>query len=541
MSLKIKIATVDIETWGFKHGRKPEPFAVEWCASETEYKQFWGPRCIIEYIDFITSYPEPCITYAHNGGKFDFMFMLAGIDGRKIRIINRRIVKCFIGKQEHRDSWVIMPEKLESFPSRYGKKKIDYALFEPELIELHKPQILDYLHFDCLTLLENVVTFLEEFQVEGRLPLTIGQAAMRELRLRHKIETWNGKRPTDFDARFRQYYYGGRTQCFAAGVIHGNYKIYDVNGMYQKVMRDMLHPVTVSCTRSYKITDKTDFATIRANNLGALPMRTKEGISFDVEQGIFFATIHEIRAGLELGILEILEVLETYEFHRRDSFDRFIDHFTDRKLDAERRGDKMHRANYKRVMNASYGKFATNAAEYMDYCITYNELLDAPWQEAERHGLWFIWERPSPRKRWYNVATAASITGGARALLMRGLARAVNPVYCDTDSIICTALDADIDATKLGAWKLEGEGDEVAMAGKKLYAVFDEGEKIKQACKGVKFSADEIRQIAQGKKLTFANPVPSFRLAGGAPRFITRHVEATAKAGRIPKLLPPHR
>lgn len=82
-----------------------------------------------------------------------------------------------------------------------------------------------------------------------------------------------------------------------------------------------------------------------------------------------------------------------------------------------------------------------------------------------------IWEKPAMRRKYNNVGTAASITGAARAKLLEAIHNAENPVYCDTDSLICTALNnTEIHSTRLGAWDLEKSFDEIIVAGKKLYS-----------------------------------------------------------------------
>jgi hypothetical protein len=55
------------------------------------------------------------------------------------------------------------------------------------------------------------------------------------------------------------------------------------------------------------------------------------------------------------------------------------------------------------------------------------------------------------------------------------------PIYCDTDSIICEAFGGNLHDTELGGWKIEAEGDYAAIAGKKLYAVFDNGKGAKES------------------------------------------------------------
>ena len=133
---------------------------------------------------------------------------------------------------------------------------------------------------------------------------------------------------------------------------------------------------------------------------------------------------------------------------------------------------------------------------------------------------------------FFNVATAASITSAARANLLRGIQAASRPVYCDTDSVICEALNPSsyngivLDPHELGAWDIEAEGDTLAIAGKKLYALFNQGEPIKKASKGVKLTAEQIKRVAMGETISYSHPVPKFRF-GKEPLFTERVIKAT--------------
>lgn len=134
-----------------------------------------------------------------------------------------------------------------------------------------------------------------------------------------------------------------------------------------------------------------------------------------------------------------------------------------------------------------------------------------------------IWRSPAPQDRFNNVAVAASITAAARSVLMDGLANAQRAVYCDTDSIICEHLDCEQDATALGAWKLEAQADQAAIAGKKLYALFSKGEAVKLASKGVRITPDEIKAVASGDTVLWKKESPAMGLKG--VRFIERNVK----------------
>ena len=534
-----EIAVIDIETDPFEFNVRPRPFCIGF-KTHDNYVSWWGNDCLEKFFQYLQNHVKnPLIIYAHNGGHFDFFFFVEKMTG-KIMIVNSRILKCNVGRHEFRDSFSIVPVPLQA----YAKNPIDYMLMKKGVRHLHREEILAYLESDCKYLYELVTLFHKEF---GNV-LTIGSTAMQEIRKRHKLETANlHSNPKRYDREFRPFFFGGRTQVFQTGIIKGDYKIYDVNSMYPSVMRDFEHPASVTYRQTERINKNTDFAVIDASNYGALPARSDEieGISFVEHRGIYAATIHEINAGLDTNTLEIHKVIRAYEFDKKISFDKFVDHFYSQRLKAKalikaseagtddfKRG-KAHDLFYKLVMNAGFGKWAQDPSDFMDYII----LPWDDWPDEPEYKLtyetqdWAIFGKPAKSKPYFNVATAASITGAARAQLLRALAVADTPIYCDTDSIICKNLPEGkgikVSDTYLGAWKIEKSVDEMAIAGKKLYACWKNGEAVKWASKGVRLEANEIREIAEGEEKTYRNPAPKFGFDGGA-KFITRRVKATA-------------
>lgn len=509
-----RLATADTETDPFAKERKVKPFTAGFFNGK-RFKYFWGKDCIKQFVDHLRGLKEPHLIYIHNGGKFDLQFMIQHIENPFI--INGRIVKCNIGIHQIRDSYAAVPVPLKG----YEKKEIDYTKLEKNVREQNKDEIIAYMKSDCIYLYEMMFAFQQEFGDA----LTIGQAAMRELKKVTKFETLG----ENMDTFLRQYYYGGRNQCFKAGIIKGDFKIFDVNSMYPFVMKNFKHPVSRSYNVNNKITSKTNFALIIAKNYGALPQRTPAGLDFTKEFGEFYATIHEIEAGLETGTLEINRVKHAIEFNECISFDQFIDHFYGSRLQAKANGDKLRDIFYKLVQNSCYGKFAQNPMNFFDYMITKDVIPPEGWQLDEVFEETTLWKRPSNGPKFFNnVATAASITGAARAVLLRGLAAATNPVYCDTDSIICEALNAPQSSTELGAWKLEASADTLAIAGKKLYAAFANDEVVKRASKGGNVSGKQMIDICRGGTIELTNLAPTFNF--GKQTFIKRRFTRTANA-----------
>jgi hypothetical protein len=512
---KKTIAVVDCETDPFLPEFLVQPFAIGF-ETPNSYVDFWGDDCVEQFFNYLETLDERYIIYAHNGGKFDFFFFLKFLaQNTSPRIINGRLVQIFFGKQEFRDSYALIAEPL----AKYQKDQIDYQKFRREVREKHKPEIRKYLQSDCHYLYELVSGFHERYGDK----LTAATTAMAQLQSFHGFE----KITSDaIDEKFREYYYGGRVQCFENGILKPSpgkrWLIVDRNSMYAAAMCEADHPISATYELTDCLTERTDFATIIANSKGALPMRADNGsLDFPHTTGRFFATIHEIRAGIETDTLEILEVESAWQFDRKTRFTEWANHFYALKAECKANGDVMGYIFNKHMLTDAYGKFALNPRKFKSWQLTLGEVPDNlatedypdGWTEHSHCGEFYIWERPSPRRGgFYNIATAASITGAARANLLRNLALSDRPIYCDTDSIICEAFGGNLHDTELGGWKLEADGNLAAIAGKKLYAIYDDEKVLKKASKGCKLEGQEIIDICNGASILYRNPVPSFHL-----------------------------
>lgn len=527
--MEFEIAAGDCETDPFESGVVPKPFVWGFYSESEGYIHFWDEQhCTEQFVEWLLQQDKPYKIYMHNGGKFDFMFLMKYFHS-KIKIVNGRILEARIGHHLLRDSYAAVPIPLAA----YKKDDIDYQKLHKSVRHKNRSEIINYLGGDVRYLHEMMTAYREEF---GDV-LTIGTAAMKELESLHTYETFTQPQ----DALFREFYYGGRCQCFETGWIEGDFKVYDINSSYPDVMRRLLHPVSNTWSESRALDDDTDFVRVTGRNYGALPMRvlngsgTIIGLDFAAQYGTFSVTGHELRMALETGTFDIHRIESAYTFHERMTFQEFIDTWYAKRLGAKDAGLDLYVLFYKLIMNSSYGKFCLNSENFKDWEITEaGDYLDIDiWTPEIEHGDYVLWSKPTAQTRYLNVATGASITGGARASLLSGLSKATRPIYCDTDSIICESLSVDSDAKRLGAWKHEATGRNIAIAGKKLYALYngdvpfvDEKGKDKKASKGVRLTADEIRRVALGEPITYASPVPAFKLDGRA-EFTTRTVTRT--------------
>lgn len=527
MSRKTKgIAVADAETDPFKYNRVPAPFVWGYFDGE-KYKHFWGENCTQKFLTYLRDeVKEPQRVYFHNGGKFDFFFMLEEMEN-PIKIINGRIAHFNIGIHTFVDSWLIIPESLEKANK---KTAIDYTLFEAENRKANKKEILAYLKDDCIYLHELVDAFVEEFGTQ----LTIGGTAMKELKRLHRVSNCG----PEHDSKFREFYFGGRVQCFERGIIRGDFKLFDVNSMYPHVMDSFDHPYG----DRYEYTTDFDYAIscgrpffIRFEGRCAdLPQRRGDRVEYIDDHNIFHVTGHEFIAALDIGSIQSISNVECWVACESERYSEFVHHFLFKKNAAGAIKDKIHRDFYKRVLNSAYGRFAINPEKFMDYYIRkMGEALPLNFigvsEPMADYGSFDIWETPSLRGQYQDVAIGASITGAARAVLMRAKHSAIRPLYCDTDSLLCESFSGDLHDTRLGAWDMElTDIQTAAIAGRKMYALFgtDFADVKKYASKGCRISPEEIYRACMGEEIVYNQIAPNFSLRSG-PSFISRRINAT--------------
>ena len=542
------IGTLDFETDPFKSGRTPQPFAAGYYETGmAEPRIWWGNNCADLIGQFLADKKEKTIVYAHNGGKFDFYFLWQffgryekgkwrnDVDSIQPLIINGRIVEVTIGNCTLRDSLAIIPCALSSFGD---KLKIDIEKLERECREENKEEICEYLKMDCLSLHKVVVEFREMFGDK----LTVGSAALTQLTERHPWESIGERQ----DAEIRQFYFGGRVQTFERGLIKGRFSTHDINSQYPYSMANFLHPTGKAVIVGNSIDSETDFVEVDATTkFSCLPLKTEKGrLEFPIGRAVFKVTGHELRTAIELKLVDVNSIIKSYSFVKKITFDKFVEEFYEKRKLAKIRKDTMHSLFFKFVLNSSYGKFGQNPREWKETYICFdgdkfpepnNITTPERWDETEwylseyslnEHSVaYFLFERPARRLNYNHVGTAASITGAARSLLMRGLTACDRPLYCDTDSIISQKFYGDVDNNKLGAWKDEGAMDFIAIHSPKLYAGFYEGRCVKTASKGTTLTPKQILDLCRGVDATSRKAAPCYSLKRDVT-FITRTVRA---------------
>lgn len=354
-----RLIAVDCETDPAQHGRVPIPFV--WGVFDgTNFFHFFSTDEFVEWLK-----KQRVIAYAHNGGKFDFMYLIKYIGDTKAQVINSRIVKMHLGLAELRDSISIVPEALKKF----GKKKeIDYRKMEANVRDEHMPEILEYLKYDCLSLYELV----DEYRKIAGKKTTIASNALAFSR---KLGVNMGKTNHIFDGKLRPYFFGGRCEVFQPGT-HENVRIIDIHSAYPYAMCND-HP----CGNIISHLQKNEFDALsiseqqrcfirlKCKAKGCFPYRTKTGLEFPHMRGEFFITGWEYITALDLKLVSEVEFLDIISLPNVVNFTPYINHWYAYKLAHDKEKKPIQYTIGKIMMNSLYGKAAQDIARYFDYHI----------------------------------------------------------------------------------------------------------------------------------------------------------------------------
>jgi len=572
MARQRQITACDCETDPFLHGRNPMPF-------------IWGFYDGKTFITFDTTEEfvahvrhKNIIIYAHNGGKFDFIYLLPFVGETKAQIINGRVVSMKLGEAELIDSYAAVPESLK----KIKKLDIEYWKLEKEHRHVYRNEIITYLRGDCVYLHELMVAYRN---AAGTKKTIASNALAHAKRIGINPGTTNNR----FDTNYRPFYFGGRTECFQPG-IHKNISVFDIKSSYPDAMMKY-HPTGANFTRQSELGDlnadeiERAFIILDCESKGAFPLRTigAQGLHFPHKRDVFHVTGWEYLTAKKYNLISNEQIIEVRYSKEKITFKEYVEHWYKYKNDHPKKTDPINYTIGKIMMNSLYGKMAQNPARYYDYKICEPETplpCNSPHEKADtgkcgicgfaimdhgwtrytkfegkefhrRESLWKYkfrfgveWEA---KPLYKNVATGASITGYARAHLLSAI-HEVGPehvIYCDTDSLVLKP-EANFSvlpqSNNIGDWEHEIENaSEGIFCGKKLYGIDLDSkkkchcvdpskscERHKVVSKGARLTYKDLQNMQKGETITYKSDAPSFSLANGTG-FIVRNIRQTAQ------------
>lgn len=459
-------AVFDIETINWT-----EPYAVGYYDNKRQYHLFKGKSCILDFVEhFLSRKYRGVVCYAHNGGKFDFSFVLKELfqaryqDKYIIELMRAasRIIQIAIktykettnnkGEKvkeiEHvwtlRDSMALFPFSLrdvtKNFDVEHKKGEFDYTKINWQNWESLEPEWSPYLMDDCRGLYESVEKFedylIRKFSVNLKDNVTLAQLALRVYRtnyLKHPIPCY---RPIEDD--IRHAYFGGRTEIFKT---YGkNLKYYDVTSLYPTVMHNQWMPVGKPIKdANMKITEfgvcKVTVESPDDIDIPLLPHKSKNGkLIFPRGKWTGFYCTPELQKAHKLGYK--IKVHFGYKFKAAKIFTEYIDELFMLKNNSAK-GSVDYLVS-KLLMNALYGKFGQRREK--------QQIVIFPESTIGLEPVDFFGDLPVYVKKTESQAKhilpaiAAFVTSYARIHLYEcfesAQAKGGQIYYCDTDSIV---------------------------------------------------------------------------------------------------------
>lgn len=489
-------------------------------------------RSISEFLYFVTDDKQDKVIYAHNGGAFDFSFVLEDIicgigrdDFRLIEVLPRgsaflsikvqRIYKYQDGSEEEgcvitfRDSLALLPFSLKSLTENF---KTECAKGEWDHKNVRKraddPKLLEYLKADCIGLYQVLDKFFHWPLIrETGISFTIASQALKVFRSTLKDRLLGCpvtcKNPEfNVDKFVRQSYFGGRTEVFRPYFKDPGKKLscWDINSLYPSVMHDFDYPTTFKSWSNQYDPKKFGFweCTVEVPKdmyippLGALfkvDKKTKkvERVA-DSSLGKFLFctgtfsgvwTSIEIEYARSLGV-KIVSTGKGAIFENGGYiFKEFIQMLWDMRQRAEK--DSVDSFICKLLLNSCYGRFGLNLEREQlvidegqdNVSLSAYEFKTGRTLDGSEEIVRFVKETQIINS-FTNVAIASWVTALARIRMHKHYVQHVNKLYyTDTDSAFLEDDGKMVSSKKLGEFKYEYSAGEACFILPKAYGLAD--------------------------------------------------------------------
>lgn len=490
-----KIFTLDIETdsngelvdIGFYDGER------------IKYFQDWG-----KFVDHLDELSDYSLIYAHNGGGFDYVNMLAYLfrNGVKFEaMLKQSKIFCFwlLDKPHIRfnDSYNIFVSPLDKVAKSFSeieKIEIDESNYSDmrSFKQRERDLYYRYLERDCVALYQAIIKFkslVNEIYDIGDLPLSIGGISMRLFIKKFLSEKIITPSLTEKNFTFKAYV-GGRCEYLGFGQrdesgYYHNVNGYDFNSHYPAQMIALDFPIRRGVYvsdfvrgRKGKILSGVYTAKFDQRN-GRIPLlQTVDGEYDFCGYGVY--------THLELNEIERLggkiECSGGYYYSETAPiFEDFVKYFYEKKAEAVSNNDTARTIVYKWILNNLYGKFGQRDTVESLIVLNNDEAADTLRKGHEINEFYRLddynafYDIKSEKQCYTSFpAIACFITANARIVLNRFLEACENPLYCDTDSIHCQdEIPSKFIGDDLGQLKIEFLNCSARYAGKKSYEIVD--------------------------------------------------------------------
>lgn len=431
---------------------------------------------------------EKYIIYAHNGGRFDFIFLMEYLIKIKKQAFIKRIIlnhdRVFSFRYkniEFRDSYLLFYCSLRKitygFDVKHKKFMVNYDSLETE-------DYKSYCFNNCLGLYECISEYIKLFKIEKKIPLTLSSLSLQTFLKKYiSIDRLSGEK-NEF---IRKAYFGGRVEIYKKREKNKIF-VYDCNSLYPFVMQNNLFPIdkgvwVYHCKDFNLLKDYIGFieAKIKVykNNITLFPARTKKGITYSYGEwtGVFSTILLKELVDKKLG--EIIEIKKVLIFLKTAKiFSSFILSYWNKRKKAVNSGINYM---YKLFMNSLYGKFAERREGEQFIFNPSGENIIKKDMDLYSERIQLYHYTTTRFVSCENVSISALITDYARLYIYNNLKKyESNLFYTDTDSLHLNKKLMIEEKDVLGGFKLEKIIEDVLYLQPKAYLYTYNS--IKKAC-----------------------------------------------------------
>jgi len=451
------------------------------------------------------------VYWAHNGGKFDVKFIIGILlENYDLSIlpINGSLVKIAVYYKnskkklfEIRDSIPLLTRGFDdlidsfSIPLTISRQKLaDYKSRRDDIAGFSNEELKEYVEVDAIGLHDLLVKAKTVLGVD-EFRLTTASTAFAEWREIVGDDEKLYRVDARHDEFFRESYCGGRVEVFEREGLCVDYV--DVNSMYPFVMRNQPYPAG-GCSRTKRfVEDKLGIYEVRVHapdglEIPLLPKKHDGKLLFPTGSWTGVYCSPELLKARDLGYE--FEVLRGVVWEGCGKpFNEYIDKWHAVKTKAASEGDKCRKYIAKLYLNSLYGKFGQKRKHRkIKHGFTRKDLRNGCKPLFPEYGLYAVNEET--RKPFTTCHIASFVTCYARLVLYDGFeqvqASGGRVLYCDTDSMICSATPAL--GSELGEWEVEESSVDAVCLLPKVYALHNDSVDVRKA-KG--FNTGDIQWV----------------------------------------------
>lgn len=370
------ICTIDFETYCLDKTGTQIPYLI--CIHSKEFTINFSLKedndILMELMIFFKDLDKKkrYIFWAHNGMKFDYLFMMPYI----VKCFNARIkgkvseLKCIeFGNIRLLDFYKFFNTSLNNLSKSFlGKQKMDFdfkRVFDKESAFINMEEAIKYCKMDCELLFELVLKFDNSIEIDFNLSINDCFSASHLAKIifhkNYLTDTLMGSIEEDYNIE-KSSYHGGLCMSYAKGVYNKKIYVYDVNSSYPYAMMEEMpykfieekelskDPRQITKHYLYKI--EFEFPTFaRICNLG---MKIENELVF-LQQGKGWFWGCELLTAEKLGAKFVFQRVRKY--NAKAIFREYITDMYAKRLQAKKDKNEILIELYKKLLNSLYGKF----------------------------------------------------------------------------------------------------------------------------------------------------------------------------------------